>query len=218
MSTKSLSRVSNNNSQNERPIPAQPQSITQSSNVPYPPSRGVPWKCTVWMIREDQSCTGCHLNHPKDSLKLKFHQEVVCLALSKHGYIWHKDVTVSAKTVDKFKTKFPRNAFPAKVIKPTAKRVSDDSSSYQISARHIHSSSISNTMIDSTIPTALINNLVWVAAWASGFGRDTSLFPMLGFTGPNPQFRKSKNFRKRRLQVFRPKSSSKLSRCWVMVS
>ena len=74
LSTTSVNLVSNINSQNECPVPAQHQPTTQSSNVPYPPSRGVPWKFIVSMIREDKSCLGCHFNHPKDSPKLKFHQ------------------------------------------------------------------------------------------------------------------------------------------------
>ena len=112
------------------------------------------------MIREDKSCLGCHFNHPKDSPKLKFHQEVGCPALAKHGYLYRKDVTTSAKIVDKFNTKFPPNTNPAKVLNPAAKRVSDKSSSDHISARHVHSSSISNTTIDSTITPASINNSV----------------------------------------------------------
>ena len=42
-STPSVDRVYHNNSQNERPVPAQHQPTTPLSNVPYPPSRGVPW-------------------------------------------------------------------------------------------------------------------------------------------------------------------------------
>ena len=77
-STTSVNRGSNTNnkSQNERPVPLQYQPTTQSSNAPYPPSRGVPWKSIASMIQEYKSFTGCHFNHPKDSLKLKFHQEV----------------------------------------------------------------------------------------------------------------------------------------------
>ena len=67
LSTTSVNRVSNNNSQNERPVPAQHQPTTPSLNVPYPPSRGLPWKCIASMIREDNSCLGCHFNHPEDS-------------------------------------------------------------------------------------------------------------------------------------------------------
>ena len=112
------------------------------------------------MIREDKSCPGCHFNHPEDPLKLKFHQEVGCPALAKHGDLCRKDVTVSAKIVDNFNTDFPRNTDPDKVLKPAAKRVSDDSSSDQISAIHVHSPSISNTTIESTIPPDSINNSV----------------------------------------------------------
>ena len=73
------------------------------------------------MIREDKSCPGCQFNHPEDSPKLKFHQEVGCPALAKHGYLCHKDVTASAKIANKFNTKFPRNTDQAKVLKPAAK-------------------------------------------------------------------------------------------------
>ena len=104
--------------------------------------------------------SGCHFNHPEDSLKLKFHQEVGCPELAKHGYLCRKDVTASSKIVDKFNTKFPRNTDPAKVLKPNTKRVSDNSSSDQILARHVHSPYISNTTIESTIPPVLINNPV----------------------------------------------------------
>ena len=89
LSTTSVNRVSNtnNNYQNERPIPPPYQPTMKSSNVPYPPTRGAPWKCIAVMMREEKSCPGCHFNHPDDSPKLKFHQEVGCLALAKHGYI-----------------------------------------------------------------------------------------------------------------------------------
>ena len=147
-------------SQNERPVPAQHQPTTQLSNVPYPPSREVLWNCTMSMIREANSCLGYHFNHPKDSSKFKFHQEVGCPELSKHGYLCRKDVTALAKIVDKFNTNFPQNTDPDKVLKPAAKRVSDDSSSNQISVRHFHSPSISNTTIESTIPPASIKNSV----------------------------------------------------------
>ena len=52
-STTSVNRVSNtnNNSKNERPVPPQHQPTPQSSNVPYPPSRGVPWKFIDSLIR-----------------------------------------------------------------------------------------------------------------------------------------------------------------------
>ena len=93
------------------------------------------------MIRDNKSCPGCHFKHPKDSTKLKFHQEVGFPALVKHGYLCRKDVTASAKILDKFNTKFPQNTDPAKVLKPAAKIVSDDSSSDQILAKHVHSPS-----------------------------------------------------------------------------
>ena len=97
---------------------------------------------------------------PKYSPNLKFHQEVGCLTFSKHENLCRKDVTTSSKIVEKFNTKFPRNTDPDKVIKPAAKRVSDDSSSDHILSRHVHYPSISNTTINSTISPALINNSV----------------------------------------------------------
>ena len=40
-----------------------------------------------------------------------------------------------------------------------------------------------------------------IPAWASGSERNTLVFHMLGVTGSGPQFRKSENFRKGRLDV-----------------
>ena len=65
-----------------------------------------------------------------------------------------------AKIVDKCNTKFPRNTDPVQSLKLESKRVSDNSSSNQIAARHVHSPSIFNTTIESTIPPASINNSV----------------------------------------------------------
>ena len=112
------------------------------------------------MMRKDKSCPGCHFNHPDDSPKIKFHQEVGCPALAKHGYIYRKDVTALAKIMDQFNTKITLMTDQARVNKPFAKRVLDDSSYDQISDRHVHSSSISNTTIDSTVPPDYINNTV----------------------------------------------------------
>ena len=81
-----------------------------------------------------------------------------CQSLAKHRCLCRKDVTASAKTVEKFNTEFPWNTDPAKVLKRAAKRFSEDSSSNQISARHVHSPSISNPKKESTIPPASINN------------------------------------------------------------
>ena len=94
------------------------------------------------MMQEDKSCPGCHFNHPDDSPKLKFHQDMGCLELAKHGYICQKDVTASAKVVYWFNTKFPKRIDQSQANKPVAKRISDDSSSDQISARRVHSPSI----------------------------------------------------------------------------
>ena len=112
------------------------------------------------MIGEDKSCPGCYFNHPEDSLNLKLRQEVGSPEITKHGYICRKDVTRLDKIVDKFNTKFPRNTDQAKVQKPASERVADNYSSDQISARHIHPPSISNTMIYSTVPPDFIENAV----------------------------------------------------------
>ena len=60
LSTTSVNCLSNtnHNSQNERPVPPPHQPITQSSNVPYPPTSGVTWKYISVMMREDKSCPG----------------------------------------------------------------------------------------------------------------------------------------------------------------
>ena len=149
-----------NNPQNERPSPHPHKPTTQSSNATYPPTRGVPWKCIAAMIREDKSCLGCQFNHPDNSPKLKFHQEVGCPVLAKHGYICRKDVTAWAKIVDRFNTKFPRMIDQARANKPVTKRISEESSSYHVSSRRVHSPSISNTTIESTVPPAPIVNTV----------------------------------------------------------
>ena len=149
-----------NNPQNERLAPQPHQTPTQSSNATYPPTRGVPWKCVAAMIREDKSCLGCQFNHPNNLPKLKFHQEVGCPVLYKHGYICRKDITASAKVVDRFNTKLLRMTDQARAKKPVANRISDDSSYKQFSVRRVHSPSISNTTIDSTVPPAPIANTV----------------------------------------------------------
>ena len=109
LSTTSVNRVSNikNNHENEQPAPPQHQTTTQSSNVTYPPKRGVPRKCIAAMMIEDKSFMGCHFNHLDDSTKQMVHQEVGFPALAKHGYICQKDVRASAKVVGRFNTKFP---------------------------------------------------------------------------------------------------------------
>ena len=161
-SSTSANRVLNtqNNPHNERPTPQPQQPPMQSSNVTYPPARGLTWKCIAAIMQEDNYCLGCHFNHPDDSPKLNFHQEVGCLTLAKHGYIFRKDVTASAKVVDWFNIKLPRMTDQAQSNKPVAKRIPDDYSSNQVSARHVRSPSISNTTIDSTVPPYPIANTV----------------------------------------------------------
>ena len=107
--TTSANRVYNtkNNPQNECPALPPHQPTTQTSNVTYPPKRGVPRKCIAAMMIEDKSFMGCHFNHLDDSTKQMVHQEVGFPALAKHGYICQKDVRASAKVVGWFNTKFP---------------------------------------------------------------------------------------------------------------
>ena len=127
-----VSNTPSNPPYNGRPTPHPPQPPTQSSSVAYPPARGVPWKWIPEMMQEDKSCPGCHFNHPNDSPSLKFHQDVGCVALAKHGYICRKYVTASAKVVDRFNNKFPKMTDQAQTNNPFAKRVSNSSSSDQV--------------------------------------------------------------------------------------
>ena len=90
-----VSNTPSNPPQNGLPAPHPPQPPAQSSSVAYPPAREVPWKCIATMIQEENSCPGCHFNHPDDSPRLKFNQYVGFLALAKHGYMYHKDITES---------------------------------------------------------------------------------------------------------------------------
>ena len=104
-------RVSNtpgNPPHNGRPVPQPHQPPTKLFTVAYPPARGVHWKCIAKIMQEDKSCLGCHFNHPDDSPRLKFHQDMGCPELAKHDYICRKDVTESAKVVDRFNNKFPK--------------------------------------------------------------------------------------------------------------
>ena len=83
-------RVSNTQTQppptgRPQPLPIQPP--TPKSAVDYPPPRGLPWKCIAAMIGDHKYCMGCHFNKPDDTPRLKFHQDVGCPALAKHGYI-----------------------------------------------------------------------------------------------------------------------------------
>ena len=153
-----VSNTPSNPPQNRRPAPQPPQPPTQSSRVAYPPASGVPWKCIAAMMQEDKSCLGCHVNHPDDSPRLKFHQDVGCPSLTNHGYISRKDVTASAKVVYRFNNKFPNMTDQDRTNKPVAKRLSENSSSGQVSARQVHSPSVSNSTLDSTVPLAPIAN------------------------------------------------------------
>ena len=62
--------------------------------------------------------------------------------------------------MDRFNKKFPKMTDQAQTSKQVAKRVPDDSSFDQVSARPVHPPSISNSALDSTVPTALIAKTV----------------------------------------------------------
>ena len=136
------------------PLPSQPKA--KSSAVAYPPPRGLPWKCIAAIMQEDKSYPGCRYNHPEDSPQLKFHQEVGCPALAKHGYLFWKDVMASAKFVDQFNTKFPKIPNQYRTSKPVAKRVSDDQASDHVLAKRFHPPLISNPPLNSSVPPAPI--------------------------------------------------------------
>ena len=136
------------------PSPLTTQLPAQTSNVSYPSPSGFPWKCIAAMIREDNSHPGCHYNHPKDSPRIKFHQEVGFPALAKHGYLCRKDFTASKTIVDQFNTKFPKITDQFVTSKPMAKRVSYEKAYDHVSARQVHSPSIPIPPIDSSVPPA----------------------------------------------------------------
>ena len=131
---------------------------TPSTNIHggLPTNKGVLCNCIATMMREDKSCPGCHYNHPEYSPQLKVHQEVVCPALAKHGYLCRKDVTASANFVYQFNTKFPKIPDQSCTNKPVAKIVSDDKASDHISARRVHSLSIPIPPLDPSVPPAPI--------------------------------------------------------------
>ena len=62
--------------------------------------------------------------------------------------------------MDLLNNKFPKMTYQDLTKKPVSKRVSDDPSSNQISARRVHSPSISNSTLNSTVPPAPIANTV----------------------------------------------------------
>ena len=149
-STTFTNSVSNTPTQPPPPgrlVPHPPHPPTQSSAVAYPPPRGFPWKCIAAMMRKDKSCPGCHFNKPDTSPRLKFHQELGCLALAKHGYMCRKDVTASATIVDQFNTKFPRMIDQSHASKLVAKRVSEIKSFYHVSSRRVQSPSNQSTVL-----------------------------------------------------------------------
>ena len=86
-----VNRVSNAQSQppltgRPRLRPSQPPKVASPKDYPTP--MGVPWKFITEMVHSNTSCMGFHFNKPNDSTCLKFHQEVVCTDLEKHGYIF----------------------------------------------------------------------------------------------------------------------------------
>ena len=66
----------------------------------------------------------------------------------------------SAKIVDRFNNKLPNMTYEARTNNPVTKRVSEDSSSDQVSAKRVHSLSISNSTLDSNVPPYTIANTV----------------------------------------------------------
>ena len=117
------------------------------------PKGGVPWKYIAVMMQEDKFCPRCHVNHLDDSPRIKFRQDVRYPALASHGCIFREDVTASAKVLDIFNNKSPKITYQDQKSKPVAKRVSDNSSSGKVSARRVHPPSISNSTLDSNVPT-----------------------------------------------------------------
>ena len=86
---------------------------------------------------------------------------MVCPALVKHGYLCQKYVMASEKVVDKFNNKFPKMTDQSQTSKPVAKRVSDELFSNQVSARRVHSPSISNSTLEYTVPQdTILNNVL----------------------------------------------------------
>ena len=136
--------------------PNHPQA--QSSAVSYPPPRWVPWKCIAAMMCEDKSYLGCHYNNPKDSPRFKFHKDVGCLALAKHGYLFWKYVTASENFFELFNTKFSKIPDQSRTSKPVADRVSYDKASDHVSTRQVHYPLILSPPLDYSVPPAPIEN------------------------------------------------------------
>ena len=79
-----------------------------------------------------------------------------CPTIANHGYLFRKDVTASAKVVDKFKTKLTKIRDKSRTRKTMAKRVSDNLASDHVFDRRVHSPSTSNPPLDSNMPPAPI--------------------------------------------------------------
>ena len=123
-----------------------------------------------------ESCRGCHFNLPKDYPQLKFRQEVGYPALANQGYLCRKDVTSSAKVVDKFNKTFPKISDQSCTRKPVAKILSEDLASDHVSARRVHSPSTSNPPLNSSVPSApieknllLLPNQSWPMPTSNGY-------------------------------------------------
>ena len=84
--------------------------------------------------------------------RFKFHPEVGCLTLTRYGYIFWKDVTVSAIIFDKFNKKFPRVPNQPRLIRPDAIRDSEESVSETASSRRVHPPSIPPTESPTSLP------------------------------------------------------------------
>ena len=131
------------------------QTLPTKSSTYYPPPRGVPWNRITAMVRSDTSCPGCHFNKPDDPPRLKFHQEVGCPALEKHGHICRKDVTALATIVKKSNKKPPRTPYQPRQTE--ARRASEETGSETASASQVHSPSIPTTESPPQPPPSLIN-------------------------------------------------------------
>ena len=112
-------------------------------------------------IASQQWCAPTHhvraatLINPMTPPRLKFHQEVGCPALEKHGHICRKDVTALATIVKKSNKKPPRTPYQPRQTE--ARRASEETGSETASARQVHSPSIPTTESPPQPPPSLIN-------------------------------------------------------------
>ena len=98
------------------------------------------------MICTDRSCPGCHFNKPNKSPRLKFHQEVGCPAITKHGYVCKKDVTEAAMIVERFNSHFPKPQPHGTRITGACRATEDAGPEDTTSAIQVHYPSIPPTL------------------------------------------------------------------------